>query len=173
MGKNQIQKEWSAIAKEVGWVGQLHSQTFLFRNAAASRPVQEITDRSFKAYDGFFKAGKGFSKFAKKGCYSSFSFKQGVKLHENTCCVQLPKIGKVKYRKSQTSSGTIKAATICQQADGWYINLACEVDIKPLPINPNTVGLDVGIKSFVVTSQGETVHNPKYLDQYQRKLTVA
>jgi putative transposase len=87
--KNDIRKEISGIAKEADWIGQLHSQT-----------LQEVTDRLFKAYDGFFKSAKGFPKLAKKGFYSSFTFKQGVKLHQNTCRVQLPKIGKVKYRKS-------------------------------------------------------------------------
>ena len=162
VSKNQIQKEWSAIAKEVDWIGQLHSQT-----------LQEVTDRLFKAYEGFFKAGKGFPKFAKKGSYSSFSFKQGVKLLENTGCVQLPKIGQVKYRRSQVVAGTIKMATVCQQGDGWYISLACEVAIEPLSVNTNTVGLDVGIKSFVVTSDGQVFDNPKYLYQYQKKLTKA
>jgi len=58
--------------------------------------LQEVTDRLFKAYDGFFKLGKGLPKLAKKGLYSSFSFKQGVKLHQNPNTVQVPKIGKVK-----------------------------------------------------------------------------
>jgi len=161
ISKNDIQKEISGIAKDVDWIGQVHSQI-----------LQEVTDRLFKAYDGFFK-GKGFPKFAKKGVYSSFTFKQGVKLHQNTNTVQLPKIGKVKYRKSQTVEGTIKTANISKQANGWYINLACEVDIEPLPRNTNVVGLDVGIKSFVVTSDGVVFDNPKHLYQYQKRLTKA
>jgi len=168
ISKNDIQKEIAGIAKEVDWIGQVHSQT-----------LQEVTDRLFKAYDGFFnrtagRAGKGFPKFAKKGLYSSFSFKQGVKLHQNTSRVQLPKIGKVKYRKSQTVDGVIKTANISKQADGWYISLACEVNIEPLPTNTNTVGLDVGIKSFATFSDGKPpVDNPKYLYQYQKQLTKA
>jgi len=134
--------------------------------------LQEVTDRLFKAYDSFFK-GKGFPKFAKKGLYSSFTFKQGVKLHQNTNTVQLPKIGKVKYRKSQVVDGVIKTVNINKQADGCCISLACEVDIQPLPTNTNTVGLDMGIKSFVVTSGGEILDNPKYLYQYQKRLNRA
>jgi len=163
ISKNDIQKEISGIAKEVDWIGELHSQT-----------LQDVTDRLFKAYDGFFKQAKGFPKFAKKGFYSSFSFKQGVKLHQNTHTVQLPKIGKVKYRKSQTIEGSIKTAHISKQADGWYISLVFEVAIQPLPTTTNTIGLDVGIKSLVTFSNGSPpVDNPKYLYQYQRQLTKA
>ena len=146
--KNDIQKQISGIAKEVDWIGVLHSQT-----------LQEVTDRLFKAYDGFFEQGQGFPKLAKKGFYSSFTFKQGVKLHQNTNTVQpsggpVPKLGKVKYRKSQTVEGRIKTAHISQQVDGWYISLVCEGAIQPLPTQTNVVGLDVGIKSLATFSDG-------------------
>lgn len=69
ISKNDIQKELSKIATETPWIGCVHSQT-----------LQEVTDRLFKSYDSFFK-GNGFPKFAKKGLYSSFTFKQGVKVY--------------------------------------------------------------------------------------------
>jgi len=77
----------------------------------------------------------------------------------------------VKYRKSQTVDGTIKTANISKQADGWYISLACEVNIEPLLTTSNPVGLDLGIQSFVVTSDSEIFNNAKYL--YQKQLTRA
>jgi putative transposase len=162
IGKYDMQKELSAIAKDIEWIGCIHSQT-----------LQEVTDRLFKAYDGFFKQGKGFPKFAERSLYRSFTYKQGVKLHENTCTIQLPKIGKVKYRKSQDVQGNIKTASVVKEADGWYITLCCEVGIAPLPQVENVVGLDVGIKSFVVTSDGEVVDNPKHLYRYQHQLRKA
>ncbi|WP_052738639.1 RNA-guided endonuclease InsQ/TnpB family protein [Pontibacter korlensis] len=162
VSKNQMQQELSAIAREVGWIGCVHSQT-----------LQEVTDRLFKSYDGFFKQGKGFPRFAKRGQYRSFTFKQGVKLHENTCTVQLPKIGKVKYRKTQDVQGVIKTASIVKEADGWYVTLCCQVDITPLPPTDSVVGLDVGVKSFVVTSDGQVVDNPRHLYRYQYQLRKA
>ena len=162
ISKNQMQKELSAIAKDVKWIGCVHSQT-----------LQEVTDRLFKSYDGFFKQGKGFPRFAKRSLYRSFTYKQGVKLYQNTNTVQLPKIGKVKYRKSQAVSGTIKTASVIKEADGWYVTLTCEVDIVPLPQTDKVVGLDVGIKSFVVTSDGQVVDNPQHLYRYQHQLRKA
>ena len=157
--KNEMQKDFSAISKDVEWIGCVHSQT-----------LQEVTDRVFKSYDGFFKKGKGFPKFAKRSHYRSFTFKQGVKLQENTCVIQLPKIGKVKYRKSQLVVGSIKTASVLKEADGWYITLCCEVNIAPLTPKYNIVGIDVGIKSFSVTSDGVLTNNPKHLYKYQHQL---
>jgi putative transposase len=157
VGKNEIQKELAGIAKETPWLGCVHSQT-----------LQEVTDRVFNAYDGFFKLGKGFPKFARKGQYQSFSFKQSVKV--SATHVQLPKLGKIKYRNSQDCTGTIKRATVRECADGWYVCLCVETDIESLPISPNSIGIDVGIKSLLVTSSGETVENPKHLYKAEKKL---
>lgn len=162
ISKNDMQKELSAIAKDVEWIGCVHSQT-----------LQKVTDRLFKSYDGFFRQGKGFPKFARRSLYRSFTYKQGVKLHQNTCTVQLPKIGKVKYHNSQAVEGSIRTANVVKEANGWYVTLCCEVYIVPLPQKSNVVGLDVGIKSFVVTSDGQVVDNPKHLYKYQYQLKKA
>jgi putative transposase len=162
----QLPDRRAAPLKEVEWVKQVHSQT-----------LQDVVEHLDKAYQSFFK-GNGFPKLAKKGQYASFTFKQGVKLHQNTSTVQppggpVPKMGKVKYRKSQTVEATIKSANISKQADGWYISLACQVAIQPLSTTTHTLGLDVGITSLVVTSNGEVYDNPQYLYQYQKNLTRA
>lgn len=104
--KNDLQKELKDIKNDVSWIGDVHSQV-----------LQESTDRLYKAYDNFFRRVKkgetpGFPKFAKRDFWSSFTFKQGVKVHPNTNRVQLPNIGKVKFRKSQDIVGVIKTASV-------------------------------------------------------------
>jgi len=162
INKNDIQKELSAIAKEIAWIGCIHSQT-----------LQEVTDRLFKTYEGFFKQVKGFPKFAKRNQYRSFTFKQGIKIHQGINSIQLPKIGMVNYRKSQTVEGIIKTASIIKDADGWYVAICCEAAIIPLSSVENTLGLDVGIKSFLVTSDGVVVDNPKHLYKREYRLRKA
>lgn len=157
VNKSDIQKELAAITKDVDWLSQIHSQT-----------LQDVTDRLFAAYDGFFKQGKGFPRFARKGQYQSFGFKQKVKA--TPCCIQLPKIGKVRYFNSQPCEGVIKQAIVRQRADGWYVSLVVETDIEPLPTSPNSIGIDMGIKSLLATSEGESIDNPKHLYKAERKL---
>jgi putative transposase len=129
LGKNEAQKELASLTKEVPWLNCVNSQT-----------LQEVTDRLWLAYDGFFKSGKGFPRFAIRGRYRSFAFKQGVRLHPNTCMVHLPKLGKIKYRNSRVlpSDATIKRASVSQQADGWYLSLCVETELllcQPPPMH--------------------------------------
>ena len=164
LSKNDAQKELAALVKHVPWLGLVHSQT-----------LQDVTDRLWSAYDGFFQAGRGFPRFARRGFYRSFAFKQGIKLHETTCTVQLPKLGKIKYRNARPlpADAVIKRATVSEQADGWYVALCVETDIAPLPVAPNaSVGVDVGIKELATLSTGESIANPKHLERAAWKLRV-
>jgi putative transposase len=69
------------------------------------------------------------------------------------------------------ADATIKRATICQQADGWSVSLCVETDIVPLPVAVNvSVGMDVGIKALATLSTGETIANPRHLQQAQHRL---
>jgi putative transposase len=152
--KNEVQQELAVLVKEISWLACLHSQT-----------LQEVTDRLWLAYDGFFKSGKGFPKFARRDRYHSFAFKQGVRLHPHTNAVQLPKLGKIKYLRSRLlpADATIKRASVSQQADGWYVSLCVETDIAPLPLALHaSVGIDVGIKALATLSTGEAIVNPRF-----------
>lgn len=167
ISKNDIQKELKDIKNEVSWLKNIHSQT-----------LQEVTDRLFTAYDNFFRRIKngetpGFPRFAKKDFWSSFRFKQGVGICENTNKVKLPKIGKVKFKKSQELVGVIKNASIKKDNNLWYISITCEQEIKYLPMNNIAVGLDLGIKELLISSEGEVYGNPKKLHKWSNKLASA
>lgn len=162
LNKNDVQKELAALKKDYSWIKQVNAQT-----------LQDVVERLWKAYDGFFSIGKGFPKFAQRGKYRSFAFKQGVKLHPNTCTIVLPKFGKVKYRNSQElpADAVIKRAIVSEQADGWFVTLCVETTIIHLPMAPNgRVGIDVGLKELATLSTGETIANPKHSRQAQRRI---
>lgn len=167
ISKNDIQKELKDIKNETEWISSLHSQV-----------IQEVTDRLFVSYDNFFRRVKkgenpGFPKFAKKDFWSSFKFKQGVKVHPNTNKVNIPKVGKIKFRKSQEVFGVIKTASIKKEVDGWYVCLNSELNIKKYEPNSNVVGLDLGITDLVVDSFGNKIENPKTLKVWRDKLIKA
>ncbi|MEZ0611965.1 RNA-guided endonuclease InsQ/TnpB family protein [Fibrella sp. WM1] len=157
IGKYEIQKELTVLVKDFSWMESVYSATRI-----------DVTDRVFTAYDNFFKHGKGFPQFARKGEYQSFTFKQDVKI--DATHVQLPKLGKVRYRNSQPCLGKIKRATVRECIDGWYVSLVVETNIEPLPLINKHIGIDVGIKSLLVTSEGETIVNPKHFYKAERKL---
>ena len=75
----------------------------------------------------------------------------------------MPKLKEVKFRGYRTTKemvGKIKSATISKDANKYFVSVLVEVPfIKPI-INPTSViGLDLGIKDFIVTSNGEKLKN--------------
>ena len=69
----------------------------------------------------------------------------------------------------------IKTATITRKADGWYVTLSLQDSSVPVftpdpPTLENTMGIDVGLDSFLVTDAGESVPVPQYYRRAQKRL---
>ena len=96
--------------------------------------------------------------------------RSNIKVLENS--VQLPKLGKVKCRISKEFKGRILSATVSRNPSGkYFVSLCCtDVEIDPLPSTGAVVGLDMGIKSFAVTSDGVEHPNHKYLAKSEKRL---
>ena len=86
--------------------------------------------------------------------------------------IKLPKLGKVRIRDKQIPQGRILNATVSQTPSGKYFVSICCTDVeKPDFIRTDKyVGIDLGIKDFVITSDGDKYSNPKYLKQSLSKL---
>ncbi|RQW77415.1 MAG: transposase, partial [Methanothrix sp.] len=76
--------------------------------------------------------------------------------------------------KQREVEGRIKTCTIKKDNLGhWYVILVSEVE-DVSPIEPKTaIGVDVGLKSLVALSSGETVEYPRYYVKAEKKLVVA
>lgn len=135
-----------------------------------SQTLQAVMERLDNAYQRFFKMGAGFPKFARRDRYKSFLIKQGVELWGNR--FNLPKIGFVKFFNSREVEGKVKTATISKEADGWYISVTFEIEVKPLPEMDNEIALDLGVKTFAYTSDAESIENPKHYWKYQDELRI-
>ena len=75
-------------------------------------------------------------------------------------------------RDLQKVEGRILSATVSQSPSSkYFVSLCCtDVDVAPLQKTGGVVGIDVGIKSFAVTSDGVEYSNPKYLLKSEAKL---
>ena len=126
------------------------------------------------AYQKFFKEHSGFPKFKSKKTHR-FSYKSKCVNGNIQYCgkqIKLPKLGMVKMKNKLLPQGRILNATVSQEPSGkYYVSLCCtDVDIKPLEKTGSVVGLDLGIKEFCITSDGEMISNPKYLKKSLSKL---
>lgn len=126
------------------------------------------------AYQKFFKEHSGYPKFKSKKTHK-FSYKSKCTNGNIQYCdkhIKLPKLGMIKTKNKLVPQGRILNATVSQESSGkYYVSLCCtDVDIKPLKQTGNSVGLDLGIKEFCITSDGEMIENHKYLKKSLAKL---
>ena len=131
------------------------------------------------AYQNFFRRVKngekaGFPRFkSKKNNRKSYKTKQnGNTIQVFDKRVKLPKLGLVKCKVSKQIEGRILSATISQSPSGKYFISVCCTDVEMKPLEPTgvVVGIDLGIKDFAITSDGDVVSNPKYLRKSEKKL---
>jgi putative transposase len=148
--------------------------------AIHSHVLQDVLARLDKAYQAFFrrvKAGQtpGYPRFQGRNRYHSFTYKQygnGARL-DNGFLV-LAKIGRVVVRWSRPLAGTPKTVTISREADGWYAILSCaDVSVQPLPPTGRETGIDVGLKVFLITADGQMVENPRHYRRGEKQLKKA
>src|SRR5260221_3222405 len=77
-------------------------------------------------------------------------------------------------RWSRPVEGRIKTVTISKEADGWYVCFSCaEVPTEPLPETGKETGIDVGLKVFLITADGQLVANPRHYRTAERELKKA
>ena len=141
-----------------------------------SQVLQEVLERLDKAYKAFFRRVKtgnkaGFPRFKGRDRYDSFTLKQtGWKLDGRYLMIR--NVGRFKIRLSRPMEGNIKTVTIRREATGkWYVCFSCDkVPEKKLEPSTDAIGIDVGIKSFLVDSEGNKVENPQYYRQAEKSL---
>lgn len=126
------------------------------------------------AFKNFFRDTKvGYPKFKKKHdnhkSYTTYSQKGSVAIVDKY--VKLPKIGYVKMKQSQPVLGSIKNATVSQAPSGkYYISFNVEIWERELPKTEKEIGLDLGIKELLITSDKKHFENPKTLYKYEKQL---
>ena len=127
------------------------------------------------AYNNFFKRPEvGFPKFkSKKNNHFSYTTNnQGGNIYVTDRYIKLLKIGLVRVRKHRDFEGLIKSVTISKSPSGKYFVsvLVDQKDKEKLIPNNNQIGIDLGIKEFCITSDGEMIQNPKFLRKSEKKL---
>jgi putative transposase len=170
---NVCSQQLTLLKKEIEWLKEVDK--FALQNSLKNLET---------AYKNFFgdlkktknKKGVGFPKFKKKyGCKQSYKTNLtngNIQVIENR--LKLPKLGWIKFHKSQDIPGNVVNVTVTRTSSGKYIaSILCETEIEKYPQVTQNIGLDLGIKSYLVTSDGEVVDNPKYYRLQLRKLRKA
>ena len=125
-------------------------------------------------YKRYYKNLGGYPKFKVKGIHNSYKTNNikstykgkeynSIRLNLKNKTITLPKLKEVPirgYRNKKTFNGLIKSAVIRKEVNKYYVSVLVEEDIITQPFNPNRiVGIDLGIKDFLVTSHNEKIKN--------------
>ena len=168
MNYYECAKDLTALKKELPWLKEVDA-------TALQSSIRDL-DTSFQNFFRRVKSGEkpGYPKFkSKKNRHKSYKSKcVGTNIKVLDKAVQLPKLGFVKCRVSKEVKGRILSATVSQNPSGkYFVALCCtDVEIAYLPSTGAVVGLDMGLKSFAITSDGVEYPNHKFLSKSLRKL---
>ena len=142
------------LKKELVWLKEVDK--FSLQNA-----LKDLEN----AYKKFFKEKTGFPKFKTKKT-NRFSYRTNYtnnNIEYLGKSIKLPKLGLVKIKDKQIPSGRILNATISKNPSGKYYVSLCvtDVKIKPLEKTNKKIGIDLGIKEFLTTSNKEIYRKSK------------
>ena len=129
-----------------------------------------------KALKSFFRKQNKFPKFKakrNKQSYSTNNQNGTVYLSEDCKYISLPKIKNIKIKMHRKFDGVIKTVTVSKECDEtYYVSILVEENIEAKPKSNNSVGIDLGIKSYIVDSNSERIDNPKYLTKSLLRLAI-
>ena len=122
------------------------------------------------SYQNFFKKRSKFPRFHSKKNKQCIKIPQHFKVENNKLYIPKLKEG-IEIVLHQSLSEKQTCCFISKTAsDKYYVSFLCEVDIKPLAKSDKTIGVDLGIKSLLVSSDGEVIENPKFYRKSEKEL---
>ena len=150
-----------------------------------SQVLQQVSQRVDLAFKGFFRRLKkkaetgekaGFPRYKNENRYDSITYPQfanGCRLDDKG--LRLGSIGCIRVVQHRPLEGMPKSCTITRTATGkWFVSISCDIGEKDKKPNTNSaVGIDVGLNSFAVTSDGQKIENQRFFRKEEKTLARA
>jgi putative transposase len=167
LSRYDIQADLPKLKKDESteWLKEVNSQS-----------LQAVLIHLDTAYNKFFTKSGGFPKFKNRKSKQSFEIPKNLTVNFHTNVIELPKFKEpIRTVFHRQFVGEIRTCHIKRSNAGRYFvtilvedgtELPTKVDIK----KETAIGVDVGIKTFAVTSEGEEVANPRHFVTCQRRL---
>jgi putative transposase len=174
---NERKKEYETNKNTINYYDNAKSLTELKKQEDYSW-LNEINSQSLQyslkcldgAYQNFFKFKKGFPNFKSKHTKNSFSVPQSVKLIDGKLVI--PKFKEpIDLILSRRFNGKIKSCTISKTpTNEYFVSILVETEHNKLEKTGKSIGIDLGLKDFVITSDGYRYKNNRYTKTYAKKL---
>jgi putative transposase len=168
------------VQRRVITLAKLTPERAWLAGVASVALVQACQDAR-RAYKNWFDSLKGRRKGPKirhpkprrkHGRQSIRLTRNGFALHGERLYVA--KVGDIRAEWSRALPSVPSSVTVIKEADGrYYASFVVERQATPLPACDRDVGIDLGLASLAVTSDGEMIPNPRFLRAAQRRLKKA
>lgn len=160
---NELSAQLTDLKKECEWLREVNSQCL--------QMALRNLDNSFQ---NFFKGRASYPNFKKKFNKQSFQLPQNVGVDFKNNTIDFPKFKQpIKAVLHRSFDGEVKTVTISKTTTNKYFVSILVDNHKELPKpvkSNNAVGIDLGIKTLAVCSDGTEYANPKHLRNAQVKL---
>jgi len=169
-----LHRELNVLKKsELGWMYEVSK-------CAAQEALRDL-DRAFANFfrrvklkqQGKLKGPVGFPRFkSRKAGLGSFRLTGSIHVYEDR--IQLPRLGRLRLKERgylATNGVKILSATVSERAGRWFVSVQVEEDVPdPTPARGERLGVDLGVKTLAMRSDGISYENPKALHRAQKKL---
>ena len=149
---------------------------YTWLNEVSCVPTQQALRHLDKSFINFFEGRAKYPSFKKKShrqsaeyTRSAFSYRDG-----KITLAKMKEPLNIVWSRSLPQDALPSTVTITKDcANRYFVSMLVEDEIVPLPSTEQTIGADLGLKSFVILSTGETVGNPKFFAKEEKKLAKA
>ena len=145
-------------------------------NDVSSVPLQQALRHLDKAFRNFFDGRANYPTFKKKRNQQAATYANNAFIWKDqalTLAKMDAPLSIVWHRPLPDGCKPSSVTVTKDEADRYFVSILVEEDIKALEVSPKTVGLDLGLKSMVITSDGHTFGNPKFFSKHEKKLAKA
>lgn len=152
---------------------QLKAENEWLKEVPSQALQQSIIDLG-KAFRNKWNGHNGWPVFHRKGNNESFRIPVPCTIDYSRYRVSIPKLGSVKfYRDKPIDQSRIHSFTVSRTTtDRYYISILYEAPDRIPLNNGQAVGIDVGVKSFAVCSDGVVFENQKYYTSELKRLRI-
>ena len=165
---------WASEKRSVSYVetsamltGWKKTDDYAYMNEVSCVPLQQSLRHLQSAFSSFFKQTGDYPAFKKKSHGGSAEFtRSAFQWDEAKRELTLAKMAKpLPIRWSRTLPKGSKPSTVTVSLDAagrWHVSILVEERIKKLRKKSKAIGIDLGIKSLAVTSDGQVMDNPRH-----------
>lgn len=180
--KNLYETEKKSMSKFdcINYVVRTLKQQYEWLKEVDKWALQNSVCNMDMAYQKFFKEHTRYPKFKSKKNHKksytttcNYCSRPTIEVSFDRNKIKLPKLKWVKAKIHRSFDGKIKSATISQVPSGkYYVSILVETEHIPMESTGSVIGIDLGVKDLLITSDGEKFDNIHTTKRYEKKLAT-